>query len=59
MHCTTSSQVLLKSTVATIQSNSDVSMDANILFDEWAQCPFLTEDIAKQLTLKTTESFGG
>jgi hypothetical protein len=59
MHCTTSSQVLLRSAVATIQSNSDVSMDAYILFDEWAQRSFLREDLAKQLALKTTESCGG
>ena len=50
MHCTTSSQV------ATIQSNSDVSMDANIIFGEGAQRSFITEDLAKQLELKTTES---
>ena len=56
MHCTTSSQVLLKTAVATIQSNSGVSMDANILFDERAQCSFITEDLAKQLELKTMES---
>ena len=56
MHCTTSSQVLLKTAVATIQSNSDVSMDANIIFGEGAQRSFITEDLAKQLELKTTES---
>jgi hypothetical protein len=31
-------------------------MDVNILFDEGAQRSFITEDLAKQLELKTTES---
>ena len=55
MRCTTSSQVLLKTAVVTIQSKSDVSIDANINFDEGAQRSFITENLAKQLELKTTK----
>ncbi|XP_063435623.1 uncharacterized protein LOC134716543 [Mytilus trossulus] len=52
MHCTTYSQVLLKTAIATVHSNAQVSMDANILFDEGAQRSFITESLAEQLELK-------
>ncbi|CAC5387364.1 unnamed protein product [Mytilus coruscus] len=44
--------VLLKTVIATVHSNSEVSMDANILFNEGAQCSFITEGLAEQLELK-------
>ncbi|VDI06839.1 Hypothetical predicted protein [Mytilus galloprovincialis] len=52
MHCTTYSQVLLKTAIATVHSNAQVSMDANILFDEGAQRSFITDSLAEQLELK-------
>ncbi|VDI09716.1 Hypothetical predicted protein [Mytilus galloprovincialis] len=52
MHCTTYSQVLLKTAIATVHSNAQVSMDANILFDEGVQRSFITDSLAEQLELK-------
>ena len=51
-------EVLLKTAIATVTSQSHVQTTANILFDEGAQKSFITEQLATQLNLKkeTTET---
>ena len=51
----TSSISLLKTAIALISAEG-LQLQGNILFDEGSQCSFITEDTAKQLHLKPTNT---
>ncbi|XP_053391234.1 uncharacterized protein LOC128554047 [Mercenaria mercenaria] len=68
LHSTTHqrSKVLLKTAVAQVSSQDDITTATNILLDEGAQRSFITEELAEKLKLKHTgsdtislASFGG
>ncbi|XP_053390988.1 uncharacterized protein LOC128553826 [Mercenaria mercenaria] len=68
LHSTTHqrSKILLKTAVAQVSSQDDITTATNILLDEGAQRSFITEELAEKLKLKHTcsdaislASFGG